>query len=199
MGYWKQEAIKKEKQNADDFYYQLGFPESSVGKEFACNAGDPGSIPGSGRSAGEGIGYPLHYSWASLVAQLVGIESGYNAGDLGLIPGLGRSPGEGKGGSFSLQYSGLQNSRDCIVHGVTKGWTRLSDFDFHFSINGTPLVLTRGDFEAPNTRGKKEMTDGWVCLKFVNEEEGAHLRQFVPDYFKFPNETEAKMVQFIKY
>ena len=86
-----------------------------------------------------------------------------------------------------------------IVHGVTKRWTRLSDFDFHFSINGTPLVLTRGDFEAPNTRGKKEMTDGWVCLKFVNEEEGAHLRQFVPDYFKFPNETEAKMVQFIKY
>ena len=43
------------------------------------------------------------------------------------------------------------------------------------------------------------MTDGWACLKFVNEEEGAHLRQFVPDYFKSPNETEAKMVQFIKY
>ena len=40
-------------------------------KESACNAGDPGSIPGSGRSAGEGIGYPLQYSWASLVAQLV--------------------------------------------------------------------------------------------------------------------------------
>ena len=49
----------------------LGFPDSSVGKEFACNAGDPGSIPGSRRSAGEGIGYPLQYSWASLVAQLV--------------------------------------------------------------------------------------------------------------------------------
>ena len=47
------------------------FPDSSVGKESACNAGDPGSIPGSGRSAGEGIGYPLQYSWASLVAQLV--------------------------------------------------------------------------------------------------------------------------------
>ena len=44
---------------------------SSVGKESACNAGDPGSIPGSGRSAGEGIGYPLQYSWVSLVAQLV--------------------------------------------------------------------------------------------------------------------------------
>ena len=49
----------------------LGFPDSSVGKESICNAGDPGSIPGSGRSAGEGIGYPLQYSWASLVDQLV--------------------------------------------------------------------------------------------------------------------------------
>ena len=46
-------------------------PDSSVGKEPACNAGDPGSIPGLGRSAEEWIGYPLQYSWASLVAQLV--------------------------------------------------------------------------------------------------------------------------------
>ena len=44
---------------------------SSVGKESVCNAGDPSSISGLGRSAGEGIGYPLQYSWASLVAQLV--------------------------------------------------------------------------------------------------------------------------------
>ena len=49
----------------------LGFLDSSVGKESACNAGDPGSIPGWGRSPGEGIGYPLQYSWAFLVAQLV--------------------------------------------------------------------------------------------------------------------------------
>ena len=49
----------------------MGFPDSSVGKEFACNAGDPGSIPGSGRSTGEEIGYSLQYSWASPVAQLV--------------------------------------------------------------------------------------------------------------------------------
>ena len=48
-----------------------GFPGSSVGKESACNAGHHSSIPGSRRSAGEGIGYPLKYSWASLVAQLV--------------------------------------------------------------------------------------------------------------------------------
>ena len=47
------------------------FPHSSVGKESTCNVGDPGLIPGSGRSTGEGIGYPLQYSWASLVAQLV--------------------------------------------------------------------------------------------------------------------------------
>ena len=49
----------------------MGFPDSSVGKESACNAGDPSLIPGSERSAGEGIGYPFQYSWASLVAQLV--------------------------------------------------------------------------------------------------------------------------------
>ena len=48
-----------------------GFPDSLVGKESVCNAGDPGSIPVLGKSTGEGIGYPLQYSWASLVAQLV--------------------------------------------------------------------------------------------------------------------------------
>ena len=48
-----------------------GSSDNSAGKESACNAGDPGSSPGSGRSHGEGIGYPLQYSWASPVAQLV--------------------------------------------------------------------------------------------------------------------------------
>ena len=48
-------------------------------------------------------------------------ESACNVGDLGLIPGLGRSPGEGK--DYSLQCSGLENSLDCIVHGVAKSWT----------------------------------------------------------------------------
>ena len=51
--------------------WSLSFPGSLTGKETACNAGDPSSIPGSGRCPGEGIGYPLQYSWASLVAQLV--------------------------------------------------------------------------------------------------------------------------------
>ena len=71
-----------------------GFSDNSVGKESACNAEVPGSIHGPGISAGEGIGYPLQDSWASLVAQMAK-ESTCNVGDLGLIPGLGRSPREG--------------------------------------------------------------------------------------------------------
>ena len=59
-----------------------------------------------------------------------GKESMCNARDLGLIPGLGRFPGEGN--SYPLQYSGLENSMDCIVHRVTKSWTQLSDFTFTF-------------------------------------------------------------------
>ena len=55
---------------------------------------------------------------------LAGKESAYNAGDLGLIPGLARSPGEEKG--YPLQYSDMENSMDCIVHGVAKSQTRLS-------------------------------------------------------------------------
>ena len=51
-------------------------------------------------------------------------------GGLGSIPGLGRSSGEGKG--YALQYSDLENSMECIVHGVPKGGTQLSDFHFHF-------------------------------------------------------------------
>ena len=104
-----------------------GFPDSSVGKEYACNAGDPGSIPGSGRSTGEGIGYPLQY-FLGFPCGSAGKESACNAGDLGSILGLGRSPGEGK--DYPLQYSGLENSMDCIVHGVAKRRTRLSDFHF---------------------------------------------------------------------
>ena len=59
-----------------------------------------------------------------------GKESACNAEDLGSIPGLERSPGEGEG--YPFQYSGLENSMDCIVHGVTESWTLLGDFYFHF-------------------------------------------------------------------
>ena len=63
------------------------FPHSSVGKESTFIAGDPGSISGSGRSAGEGIGYPLQYSWASLVAQLAGKQGGFFVCEIGFYLG----------------------------------------------------------------------------------------------------------------
>ena len=93
----------------------LCFPSSSAGKESACNAGDPGSIPVLGSSPGERIGYPLQYSWASLVAQMVN--------NLPAMPGLGRSPGKENGNP--LQYSCLGNSMDrgawwATVHGIAK-------------------------------------------------------------------------------
>ena len=91
-----------------------GFPGSSASKESAWNAGDPGLIPGSGRSPGEGIEYPLQYSWAFLVAQLV---KKLLAMRETWVRSLGwEDPGEGKG--YPIQYSGLENPMDCI--------------DFHF-------------------------------------------------------------------
>ena len=72
--------------------FEIPYEDSSAGKESACIVGDPGSIPGLGRSPGEGKGYPL-------------------------------------------QYSGLENSMDCTVHGLTKSQTRLSDDHFYFHTN----------------------------------------------------------------
>ena len=81
-----------------------GFPGSSAGKEYTCNAGDPSLIPGLGRSAEEGVGYSLQYSW------LNSKESICNAKDLVWIHGLGRSPGGGHGNPF--HYSCLENPMD---------------------------------------------------------------------------------------
>ena len=118
-------------------YAYVGFPDSSVGTESACNAGDPGLIPGLGRSAGEEIGYPLQYFWASFMTQLVK-NLACNARDLGSIPGLGRSPREGKG--YPPQYSVLENS---------KNQTRLSSFQFHFH-----LMLWRGRERKISCKGR---------------------------------------------
>ena len=75
---------------------------------YGQTTGDPNSVPGSGSSPGEGIGYPLQYSWASLVAQMIKKKkSTCNVEDLGSISGLGRSPGGGHGNP--LQYSCLEN------------------------------------------------------------------------------------------
>ena len=99
-----------------------------VGKESACNAGDLGSIPGSGRSAGEGVGYPLQYSWASLLAQLVNNPPAVRET---WVRSLGWEDPLEKGKAIHSQYSGLENSMDCIVPGVAKSWTGLRHFHFH--------------------------------------------------------------------
>ena len=100
-----------------------------------------------------------------------GKESICNAGDQGSIPGLGRSPGEEKG--YPLQCSGLENSIDCIVHGVAKSQTRLSDFHFHFHVkNGIKskhcyaCLLERFRIDINFlSRGKKQNTAICVLLQ----------------------------------
>ena len=87
----------------------LGFPGSSAGKESACNAGDPGSISELGRSPGEGVGYPLQYSWASLVTQLV--KNPPTMWETG-VRSLGWEDPLDKGKATQLQFSGLENSMD---------------------------------------------------------------------------------------
>ena len=109
--------------------YHLGFPHSSVGKESACNAGNPNSIPWVRKITWRRERLPTPV-FLSFPCDSAGKESAHNVGDLGMIPGLGRSPAERKG--YPLQYSGLENSMDYTVHGLTKSWTGLSDFHFHF-------------------------------------------------------------------
>ena len=103
--------------------------EVSPGRQATCRAafGTWGFFPDDARAS--------HCPFGLLFCFLFpdgsfGKKSACSAGDPGLIPGLGRSPGEGKG--CPLQYSGLEKSIDSIARGVTKSWTRLSDFLFHF-------------------------------------------------------------------
>ena len=91
-------------------------------------------------------------------------ESAYNAGDLDSIPGLGRSPGEGKG--YPLQYSGLKNSMDCIVHGVIKSRTRLNHFHFHF------LCINYQDTDTGEN----------ICSKYDFEKQDASVIERAPLY-----------------
>ena len=91
----------------------MGFPSSSAGKESACNAGSLGSIPGSGRSSGEGIGWRRDRPRPVFLGFPGGSDgkvSTCNAGDLGLIPGIGVYPGGGRGNP--LQCSCLENPMD---------------------------------------------------------------------------------------
>ena len=97
------------------FTNKMGFPDSSVAKESACNAGDPGSIPGSGRSSGEGIGYPLQYSWTSFVAQSVSQFSHSVVSDSLQPHGLyspWNSPGQNTGVGRLCLLQGIFQPRD---------------------------------------------------------------------------------------
>ena len=107
------------------------FTDSSIGKESTCNAGDPSLIPGFRRSTGEGIGYSLQYSWTSLVAQLVKNPPAMQetrVQSLGLEDVLEKGKATLSSMLASLQYFGLENSMDCIVHRVTKSQTQLFTF-----------------------------------------------------------------------
>ena len=125
-----------------------GFPGGSAGKESTCNAGELGSIPGLGRFPGEGtathssiLAWRIPWTIQSTDSQRKGAsftflgfpggsagkESACNA--MGSIPRLGRFPEEGVAWK---KYSGLENSRDCIVHRLTKSQTQLSNFHFYF-------------------------------------------------------------------
>ena len=109
-----------------------GFFDSSVGKESTCSAGDLGSIPALGRSAGEGIGYPVQYSWASLVAQQVkNLPAMWET----WVQSLGWEDPLEKGKATHSSTLALRIPWTvCIVHGVTTSQTRLSDFHFHHCI-----------------------------------------------------------------
>ena len=100
----------------------MGFSGDSVAKNPPTNAGDSGSFPESGRSPEKEMATHSRILPSSLLKGFpggsAGKESTYNVGDLVLTPGLGRSPVEGK--SYPFQYSGLENSMDCIDHRVAK-------------------------------------------------------------------------------
>ena len=106
----------------------------------------------------------LQKDWVRLALKMEGFpdssagkESACSAGDLGSIPGLGRSPGEGKG--YPLQYSRLENSMDCMVHGVAKSRIRLSDFHFHFHFEDRERgPLDSGSWEVPQFTANRQFT-----------------------------------------
>ena len=132
--------------------YKLhGFPHNSVGKESTCNAGDPSSIPRSGRSAGEGIGYPLQFSWASLVAQLV---KNLPARCETWIRSLGwEDPlGNGKAKHSSILACRIYKESSQRIQSlawITKSWTWLSHFNFHIiyaSIVWRPWTFKHNSF-----------------------------------------------------
>ena len=107
-----------------------GFTGSSAGKESICNAVDPGLIPGLGKSPGERIGYPLQYSWAYLVAQLIKNPPAMWETWVRLLGW--EAPLEKEKATLSRILAWRIAWTVCIVNGVAKSQTRLSDFHFLF-------------------------------------------------------------------
>ena len=100
-----------------------------------------------------------------------GKESTCNEGDLGSIPGLGRSPGEGKG--YPLLYSGLENSRDYTVHGISKSWTQLSDFH----------LLSLSDCSLPGSTAhgiSQARIVEWIAIAFSRGSSGPRVKPMSP-------------------
>ena len=131
--------------------------DMSLGKESACNVGDPGSIPRSERSTGEGIGYPLQYFWASLVAQLVKNP-----------PAMQETWVQPLGWEDPLEKGMATRSRilawriPCIVHGVAKSRTRLSDFHFFRAVQCLGLCALTA--EGPSSVWETKITQAaWHC------------------------------------
>ena len=124
---------------------------SSVGIESPCNAGNPSLIPGSGRSAGEGIGYPLQYSWASLLAQLVRIH--LQCGRPGFYPWVGKIP-------WRREWLPTPVFLPREFHGLYSSWGRKeSDMTEQLS-----LLQKRDCFNVSGTSGLQSCSWGFVCL-----------------------------------
>ena len=126
-------------------FYHL-FPGSSAGKESTCNAGDPGSIPGSERSSGEGIGYLLQYSWASLVARMV--KNPLAMRETWVRSLVWKDPLQGEGmatHSSTLDWRIPVNSRAwwATVHGVAKSQTLLTKHYLNFCFFNRSVFHTK--------------------------------------------------------
>ena len=116
-------------------------------------------IPGSGRSPGEGTGYTVQYSWVSLVAQLV---KNPPAMQKTWVRSLGWEDRLEWGKGYPLQYSGLENSMYCTVHGVAKSRTQLSDFYFHDSViqSVVQLMQLHGQRSPPGILRQNSLLQG---------------------------------------
>ena len=131
-------------------WHILGFLDSSACKESTCNKGDPSSISGLGRSIGEEKGYPLQYSWAFLVAQLVKNPPAVRES---WVWSLGWEDPLEKRKAIHSSILAWRISTECMIHGVAKSRTWLSDFHFlHLSVHQLRIQIIRTEFQSQRER-----------------------------------------------